>query len=81
VKHPAPFPVALPKRFIELYTYVDDLVLDPFLGSGTTAVAAVEAGRRYVGYDVSQEYIDVAQNRIDKAAAEKAAAPAESEAV
>ena len=47
VSHPAPFPVALPRRFIELYTYLDDLVLDPFLGSGSTAVAAVEAGRQY----------------------------------
>jgi site-specific DNA-methyltransferase (adenine-specific) len=64
VSHPAPFPVALPRRFIELYTYLDDLVLDPFLGSGSTAVAAVEAGRRYVGYDISEEYLHTARQRI-----------------
>jgi modification methylase len=64
VKHPAPFPVALPRRFIELYTFEDDLVLDPFLGSGSTAVAAVESGRRYVGYDLSEEYLQVARERI-----------------
>ncbi|NIR40008.1 MAG: site-specific DNA-methyltransferase, partial [Actinobacteria bacterium] len=45
VGHPAPFPVDLPRRLIELYTYRSDLVLDPFIGSGTTAVAAVETGR------------------------------------
>jgi modification methylase len=64
VAHPAPFPVALPKRFIELYTYLDDLVLDPFLGSGSTAVAAVETARRYVGYDISEEYLQTARERI-----------------
>lgn len=64
VSHPAPFPVALPKRFIELYTYLDDLVLDPFLGSGSTAVAAVETGRRYVGYDISDDYLRTARERI-----------------
>jgi site-specific DNA-methyltransferase (adenine-specific) len=67
VSHPAPFPVALPRRFIELYTYLDDLVLDPFLGSGSTAVAATEAGRRYVGYDISEEYVNTARNRVLKA--------------
>ncbi|HTT86932.1 MAG TPA: site-specific DNA-methyltransferase, partial [Acidimicrobiales bacterium] len=51
VGHPAPFPVELPLRLIELYTYRDDLVLDPFMGSGSTGVAAVRAGRRFVGYD------------------------------
>lgn len=64
VSHPAPFPVELPRRFIEFYTYLDDLVLDPFLGSGTTAVAALETGRRYVGYDISDEYLNVARERI-----------------
>ncbi|MEL7210528.1 MAG: site-specific DNA-methyltransferase, partial [Actinomycetota bacterium] len=51
VGHPAPFPVELPERLIELYTYEGDLVLDPFMGAGTTAVAAVRTGRHYVGYD------------------------------
>jgi modification methylase len=63
VSHPAPFPVSLPRRFIELYTYLDDLVLDPFIGSGTTAVAAVETGRRYIGYDVNDEYLQTARQR------------------
>jgi site-specific DNA-methyltransferase (adenine-specific) len=64
VGHPAPFPIALPRRLIELYTYQDDLILDPFLGSGTTAVAAVEAGRHYVGFDTEEEYIALAEQRI-----------------
>ncbi len=64
VGHPAPFPIALPRRLIELYTYQDDLILDPFLGSGTTAVAAVEAGRHYVGFDTEEEYITLAEQRI-----------------
>lgn len=64
VGHPAPFPVELPRRLIELYTFEGDLVLDPFLGSGTTAVAAVESGRRYVGYELNAGYIDIAERRI-----------------
>ena len=51
VGHPAPFPVELPRRLIELFTYEGDVVLDPFLGSGTTAVAAIRTGRHYVGFD------------------------------
>ncbi len=65
VGHPAPFPVALPRRLIELYTYADDLVLDPFIGSGSTAVAAVEAGRNYVGFDTDAEYLAIAEGRIN----------------
>lgn len=64
VGHPAPFPVALPRRLIELYTYGGDLVLDPFIGSGTTAVAAVEAGRHYVGFDTEPDYIRLAKERL-----------------
>ncbi len=64
VGHPAPFPVALPRRLIELYTYKGDLVLDPFIGSGTTAVAAVETGRHYVGFDTEPEYVDLARGRL-----------------
>lgn len=64
VGHPAPFPVDLPRRLIELYTYRGDLVLDPFIGSGTTAVAAVQADRRYVGFDTEQAYLDLARQRI-----------------
>lgn len=64
VGHPAPFPVELPRRLIELYTFEGDLVLDPFLGSGTTAVAAVETHRHYVGYELDAEYIEIAERRI-----------------
>ena len=64
VGHPAPFPVALPRRFIELYTFEGDLVLDPFMGSGSTAVAAVESGRHYVGYDTDPGYVALAEERI-----------------
>jgi site-specific DNA-methyltransferase (adenine-specific) len=64
VGHPAPFPVELPQRLIELYTFQDDLVLDPFVGSGTTAVAAVRTGRRFVGYDTDPGYIAIAEQRV-----------------
>ena len=64
VGHPAPFPVALPRRLIELYTYAEDLVLDPFIGSGSTAVAAVESGRHYVGFDTEAGYLALAEARI-----------------
>ena len=67
VGHPAPFPVDLPRRLIELYTYRGDLVLDPFIGSGTTAVAAVQSGRHYIGFDTEQTYIDLAASRIEEA--------------
>jgi site-specific DNA-methyltransferase (adenine-specific) len=66
VGHPAPFPVELPQRLIELYTYEDDLVLDPFIGSGTTAVAAVRTGRRYVGYDTDSRYVRIAERRAEE---------------
>jgi site-specific DNA-methyltransferase (adenine-specific) len=64
VNHPAPFPVELPRRCIEMYTYAGDVVLDPFLGSGTTAVAAKMCGRRYVGLDLSEEYCAIAEERL-----------------
>ena len=64
VGHPAPFPVELPERLIQLYTYRGDVVLDPFLGSGSTAVAAVRTDRRYVGYDTEPGYVDLAEGRI-----------------
>ncbi len=67
VGHPAPFPVDLPRRLIELYTYQGDLVLDPFMGSGSTAVAAVEARRHYVGFETDPEYVKLARNRAEKA--------------
>ncbi len=64
VGHPAPFPAALPQRFIELYTYEREVVLDPFLGSGSTAVAALRSGRHYVGYETSAEYAALAEARL-----------------
>lgn len=73
VGHPAPFPIELPKRFIELYTFKDDVVLDPFLGSGSTAVAAVKTGRHYIGYETDPSYIELAQQRVDGARAEETA--------
>jgi site-specific DNA-methyltransferase (adenine-specific) len=66
VGHPAPFPIELPARLIELYTYRGDLVLDPFAGSGTAAVAAVRSGRHYVGYDLDDSYIRLAEGRVNE---------------
>jgi len=65
VNHPAPFPVELPTRLIQLYTFESDIVLDPFAGSGTTLVAALESKRTFVGFELSPEYVAVAQKRID----------------
>jgi site-specific DNA-methyltransferase (adenine-specific) len=66
VGHPAPFPIELPRRLINLYTYRDDLILDPFMGSGSTAVAAVQTNRFYVGFDTDPEYVRRAQERVDR---------------
>jgi site-specific DNA-methyltransferase (adenine-specific) len=63
VGHPAPFPVELPQRLIELYTFRNDLVLDPFMGSGTTAVAALRTQRSYVGFDTDDGYVEAARAR------------------
>lgn len=65
VGHPAPFPEELPHRLIQLYTFEGDVVLDPFCGSGTTCLAALKDGRRYIGYDISQEYVELARRRIE----------------
>jgi site-specific DNA-methyltransferase (adenine-specific) len=65
VGHPAPFPVELPERLIHLYTYRGDLVLDPFIGSGTTAVAALRTERHFAGYDTDGEYVARARERIE----------------
>lgn len=64
VGHPAPFPVDLPRRLIDLYTYVGDLVVDPFAGSGTTLVAAARTGRIGVGYDTDTDYVNLATERL-----------------
>jgi site-specific DNA-methyltransferase (adenine-specific) len=64
VDHPTPFPVELPKRLILLYTKPGDVVLDPFMGSGSTALSAVLTGRHYVGYELSPEYCALAERRL-----------------
>lgn len=64
VGHPAPFPVELPEQLIRLYTFRGDLVLDPFMGSGSSLVAAKLLGRRYVGYDLDPEYVEIARRRV-----------------
>src|SRR5581483_10565108 len=66
VRHPAPFPVELPQRLIELYTFEGDLVLDPFLGSGSTVLAAQRTGRRGIGYDLDPTYVALAETRLDQ---------------
>lgn len=64
VGHPAPFPVELPHRLIQLYTYQDEVVLDPFMGSGQTALAAIQGQRHYMGYDIDPQYVELANRRI-----------------
>ena len=68
IGHPAPFPEMLPTRLIELYTYKNDLVLDPLIGSGTTALAAAKIDRHYVGFDIEDEYVELARSRIRESA-------------
>ncbi len=68
VGHPAPFPVELAARVIKLYSYVDDVVLDPFNGSGSTCVAALQEHRHYVGYDIEPSYCKLAEERLAAAA-------------
>ena len=65
VQHPAPFPVELPQKLMELYTYAGDLVVDPFCGSGSTLVAAARCGRDAVGYDLDPQYVEIASARLD----------------
>ncbi len=64
IGHPAPFPVELPFRLIQLYSFIGYIVLDPFMGSGSTAVAALKSGRSFIGYETNQEYIRLAEERI-----------------
>ena len=64
VNHPAPFPLELPRRCIEMFTFSGDVVFDPFVGSGSTAVAAKMTGRKYFGCDISSEYCKIAEQRI-----------------
>ena len=64
IGHPAPFPVELPYRLIQLYSFKGEVVLDPFMGSGQTALAALKVGRHFMGYEINQEYVSLAQARI-----------------
>lgn len=64
IGHPAPFPVELPRRCVKLFSYVNDVVLDPFCGSGTTILAAVNNNRKGIGIDVDQKYCELAYKRI-----------------
>ena len=66
VEHSAAFPVLLPQWFINLLSKKDDIILDPFMGSGTTAIAAISSDRRYIGIEVLDEYINISNERINK---------------
>jgi site-specific DNA-methyltransferase (adenine-specific) len=70
IGHPAPFPIELPYRLIQLYTFEGDVVLDPFIGSGTTAIASMRSNRNFVGFDTKEEYVEMAKRRIQKEIAE-----------
>lgn len=65
IGHPAPFPEELPYRLIQLYSFTTDVVLDPFIGSGTTGIAALKNDRFYIGYDINEEYIKLAKKRLE----------------
>ena len=64
IGHPAPFPEELPNRLIKLFSFTNDIVIDPFMGSGTTAIAAIKNNRNFIGYEINEEYINLANNRI-----------------
>ena len=64
IGHPAPFPVELVKKFINLYSFKNNLILDPFMGSGSTAIASRMLDRDYIGYEINPEYVEIANKRI-----------------
>lgn len=66
IGHPAPFPLELPRRLILLYSFAGDVILDPFMGSGQTAIASLATGRHYLGYEIDQEYLSLAEERIQQ---------------
>jgi DNA modification methylase len=68
IGHPAPFPVELPRRLTQLYTFENEVVLDPFMGSGQTALAALMSNRHYIGYEIDEKYIELANSRIHEMA-------------
>jgi site-specific DNA-methyltransferase (adenine-specific) len=65
IGHPAPYPVELPKRCIKLFSYVGDLILDPFLGSGTTLIASAILQRKGIGFDIDKSYCEIAKRRLE----------------
>ena len=69
--HPAPFPVELPSRLIKLYSFTGDVILDPFMGSGSTAIAALQTHRKYIGYEINKNYIAYSINRLNGTDTEK----------
>ncbi len=64
IGHPAPFPEELPFRLIQLYSFKNDIILDPFMGSGTTAISAIKSERSFIGYETNSEYISLAESRL-----------------
>ena len=83
VNHPAPFPVALVERCIHLYSFEGDVILDPFMGSGSTAVASLRTGRHYVGFDADESYVIQARERLvqEEAALSKSASTSEERSI
>lgn len=71
IGHPAPYPVELPFRIIQLLSFEGDVILDPFMGSATTGIAALKSNRTFIGFDTSKKYIDIANKRIDTYLQEK----------
>jgi site-specific DNA-methyltransferase (adenine-specific) len=65
VGHPAPFPIDLPYRLIQLYSFATDIILDPFMGSGTTAIAALKSNRNFVGFEINEDYIRLTKTRVE----------------
>ncbi|HAV43297.1 TPA: site-specific DNA-methyltransferase [bacterium] len=68
IGHPAPFPIELPKRCIKLFTFVEDTVLDPFLGSGSTLIVCALTGRSGIGIEIDRNYCEIAKQRLIKEA-------------
>ena len=66
IGHPAPFPIELPRKIIDLYSFKDEVILDPFIGSGSTAIASIERGRKFIGYEIDHKYVKLANTRIAK---------------
>lgn len=66
IGHPAPFPEELPRRLMHLYTFKGDIVLDPFIGSGQTGIAAFKLNRYFIGYDTNKTYCELATKRVNE---------------